>query len=237
MITVAIVDDDIKCGETLKGFLEQFAKENGVQFDVNYFQSPEQFLNTFKGRKYSVIFMDIEMPGIDGMTTARFIRKHDQTAMLFFVTNFAQFAIEGYEVQAFDFILKPVTYYNFALKMKRAIASFKQARARTLCISSREGKKMVETSSIKYVEVIEHEIVYHTTQGNYTVTTETLKQVEQKLKDLSFVLCNRCYLVNLKYVTGIKKCDVYIGDEVLRISEARRKDFIRALNNYCSSEA
>ena len=116
---VAIVEDDAKTREMLRGFFSDYTAENGVSFDVSDYGSGEAFLAD--ERSFDMILMDIELPGRDGMETVRELRKRDRDVIVIFATNMAQFAVKGYEVEAFDFIVKPMTYYNFTIKIRRAL--------------------------------------------------------------------------------------------------------------------
>ena len=149
---------------------------------------------------------------------------------LIFVTNMSQYAVEGYQVDAWDYIVKPVLYYDFALKLERAIDRIKSRRGSGVRIQVDDAIKIVSTRDLLYVEVAGHSLVYHTTEGIYR-STGSLKAVEKTLPP-EFVKCNNCYLVNLRYVTGLKSYTVTVGGDELQISHPKRKEFIRKLNNY-----
>lgn len=176
------------------------------------------------------------MPGTDGMTVSKKIRQRDEDVLLLFVTNLAQYALEGYEVHAFDYIVKPVNYFNLALKMKRAVGVLKQFDNATIIINTTEGQKIIEISKIRYVEVMKHNIIYHTTTGNYFVGYDSMKAVREKLEKYDFALCDRSFLVHLKYVTGINKDNLFLGEDVLKIAKSRRTEFTLALTKYFTAE-
>ena len=118
MLNIAIVEDEKEMSNCLRDYLIKFFNEENISIDVSIFDNGNIFLEKYK-LNYNLIFLDIKMPSIDGMEVAQKIRKIDKNVMIIFVTSLAQYAIKGYEVNAFDYILKPIDYYNFKLKMSR----------------------------------------------------------------------------------------------------------------------
>ena len=107
MYKFAIVEDNEAAAEKLAGFLERYANENNEVFEIIKFHDALDFLDGYR-TVYDAVFMDIEMPGIDGMEAAHRLRRLDQKVILVFVTNMASYAVKGYEVNATDYIVKPV---------------------------------------------------------------------------------------------------------------------------------
>lgn len=235
MIRVAIVEDESAVAENLAGYLARYGQENGRELSVTRFDNALKFLSVGSGN-FEVVLMDIELPDLDGMSAVAKLRETDGNVLVIFVTNLAQYAVKGYEVNAFDFIVKPVSYYNFALKIGRAIERLGVSRELEIWVSTRHGKKLVTAGTLKYVEVMKHVLIYHTTRGDVT-GSGTLRSVLEITEGLPFALCNQCYLVNLRYVTEIKDYKVIVGGDTLQISSPKRKEFIRALNNYLGGGA
>lgn len=101
MLKVGVVDDDREENARLKGYLQRFQEEEKEEFLIKTYDSGVDFLEEYKSN-YDVIFLDIEMPGVDGMEVAHEIRNLDRSVGIIFVTNMAQYAIRGYEVNAID---------------------------------------------------------------------------------------------------------------------------------------
>lgn len=230
MIKIAIVEDELDMAQDLTRYVNQFFHHNNLDVQIVHFDTALKLLDDYK-YTYDLIFMDINLPTVNGMDAVKTIRKIDNSVMIIFVTSLAQYAIKGYEVNAFDFILKPINYYNFSLKMNRALPILNAKNNKTITISNKTNFKTIEVSTIMYIEVIDHKIVIHTTKGNYD-SFDTLNKYIDLLKDDSFALCNRSYLINLKYVDEVDQKYVYVGDDFLIISRPRRKDFIHAFNMY-----
>ncbi len=230
MIRIAIVEDEKNSSDLLVNYLEKYSNDKNIRFDVKTFFTRNQILNNYNNN-FDVIFMDIELPDGNGLETIRKIREVDKNVIVVFVTNMAQYAVKGYEVRAFDFIVKPVTSYNFYIKLDNILNLFEQKKDDEIWISNKDGKMKLNISSIYYIEVIQHMCIYHTKEGNFKATG-SLNNIEKTLSKYNFSLCNRCYLVNLRYVTSVKKGFVLINNEELIISRAKQASFMKDLNDF-----
>lgn len=153
MIKIAIVEDEEQASSTLKNMMEKYREENTPSsvFDISIFSSAEAFLADY--RDYEVIFLDIQMGGMNGMDAAREIRKRNENVMIVFVTNMSQYAIESYEVEAYDFILKPVTYGNFFMKFRRILKKLAHtSNEEYISLNTRFETRKVKIKDILYIE-------------------------------------------------------------------------------------
>ncbi len=232
MIKMCIVEDDGSTRNALKGFIRRYAEQNGQPSDVFAYGDATSFFAEYS-KDTDIVLMDIELPDLNGLEAVRKLRLIDSRVIVIFVTNLAQYAVKGYEVNAFDFIVKPVSYYQFAMKLRRALEYLHTLRNREIWVTTRHGKRMVAASELRYVEAMKHVITYHTTAGE-VVGSGTLKRVLDDLEGLPFALCNRCYLVNLSYITEIKGNTVVVGGRELQIAAPRRKAFLTSFNEYLS---
>lgn len=233
MIQICIVEDDENTVRVLKSYIERYAELNEIECLVSDFGCAGDFLKGYDAGT-DIVLMDIELPDGNGMEAVKKLRETNSTVMVIFVTNLAQFAIKGYEVNAFDFIIKPVSYYQFSMKLRRAFGCLQALRNRKIWVATRQGKRLVSTNSLIYVEVMKHVITYHTTEGDI-VGSGTLKSISSTLEGLPFVLCNRCYLVNLSFVTEVHGSSVTAGGVNLQISEPRKKAFLQSFNDFLGS--
>ncbi len=227
MIRALIVEDDAQVAARVKEFLLAWAKGVDESIKVSRYADAENFLEKYVP-EYDVIFLDIELKGMDGMTAARKLRKIDKEVMIIFVTNLAQYAVDGYSVDAFDFIVKPVRYANFKLKLNRMKEALKNRRGGKIVIAQRSGKRAIQVNDVKYVEINRHVLTFHMV-GELQQCSGTLKYVQELLKDYPFVLCNQSYLVNLNYVDAVDGNVVEVADEKLVISKPKRKEFLQAV--------
>ena len=165
---IAIVDDEQEEREVLQGYLRHCAQEYGGDFDVDTFSSADELLNKYS-MIYDVLIFGIDMPGTNGIEAARQIRCMDRNTVLLFVTNIAQYAINGYEVDAVDYIIKPIGYYDFALKYQRAISKAVQKKQTYLILETVEGTRRVDVFQIVYVETLGHYLRQHRTNATIRI--------------------------------------------------------------------
>lgn len=230
MLKISIVEDDDATAQTIEHMLQKYFEQSGIDIHISRYADAVRFLDGYD-LKTDVVMMDIELPGMNGMEAVKQLRKKDTDVAVLFVTNLAQYAVKGYEVNAFDFIVKPVSYGSLAMKLRRLCQYLSTKRKCEICVSTRHSKILLKASEIKYVEIMRHVVTYHTIRGTF-VGSGTLKNVMELLEGLPFALCNRCYLVNLQFVTQIVGKEVYVGGDSLLISAPRSKEFMAAFNQY-----
>lgn len=233
MLTLAVVDDEREHIELFKELVVRFFADNpryGSEYKIIDFSSGEQLLENYTP-VYDAIFLDIDMDGINGMKVAKRIRKVDGATEIIFVTRMARYAIEGYSVDALDFIVKPLEYASFSVKMKRVLSRIEKNKSHQIQLNVDGKVHFIDSKEILYVEVLNHFVIWHTKKGDYRVWG-SLKDAADQIDDPSFCMCNRCYFINLRHVNGLDKNTVRVGEEELIISRYRRKEFIETLAQY-----
>ena len=232
MLNIVILEDQADQAERLKHMLERYASfHEDFSYAVKYYDRSIPLLTEYKCDA-DILFLDIQMPDMLGMDVARKIRAMDNRVMIIFITMLTQYAIEGYSVGAFDYVLKPVRYEEFSAKMDRVCRMLAhQSTAMTLEVRTKEEIRRINADDVGYIEVSNHDILIHT--ADETIRQwGNLKAYEEKLAAAHFVRCNACYLVNLKYVRGVNGDTVTVLQDELAISKAKRKDFLMALAQY-----
>jgi two-component system, LytTR family, response regulator LytT len=231
MIRIAIVEDEILQSDSLSKLLRQYAQGKGLAFEISTFMDGESFLATKDGG-FDLVFMDINLPGRNGMEVAREMRTFSQDSFLVFVTDLAQYAIRGYEVDAMDFLVKPVLYSHLCSRLDKMMKLLSERkREDKIRIKSMEGLIFASPNSIRYIEIIDHTLIFHMDGKNYHASG-SLNEMEKTLAPYGFSRCNHCYLVNLAYVTAVDKYCLYLGQETLIISRNRKKQFLDEFTDY-----
>lgn len=230
MLRVAIVEDDEATRAQLQSFLERYAQEHHVELQIFPFADGAEILERYQPI-YNIILLDIEMPRLNGMDTAERIRTMDEDVVLLFITNLVQYAIRGYSVRALDYVLKPVSYPTFALKLDKAVEMVRRRAPGQVMLRLGDGVQRLETRQIYYVEVHRGVLHYKTTLGEFTLRG-TLQSAEEELGKYHFVRCNYWYLVNLAHVSRVHKDTVEVAGTELQISRRNRAAFLAALTDY-----
>ena len=233
MLKIAIVENEAEQVELLRGYVARYSDESGQKCRVFVYPNGLEFISGYKPG-FDVVFMDIKMPLIDGMEAAERLRRIDKDVILIFVTNMAQLAIRGYKVNAMDFMVKPVSYFDFSLEMNKVLREHERRVDEFVWVKTAGVLRRVNYGDIYYIEIIMHDIYMH--MESETINFRgSLKNLEEKLDPHMFSRCNNCYVVNLQYVTGVKD-DVVIlenGAE-LRVSRTRKRQFMNDLAAYFS---
>lgn len=231
MLHITIVEDNKEDAAILISYLERYSRENDMEIQYRHFENGLLFLQQYYG-EYDVIFMDIDMPLISGMNTARRLREIDSSVLLIFVTALARFALNGYEVGAFDFIVKPIKYNFFTIKMQRVRKKLSSEKRKKLLIKTGEKTVSVYEDEILYVDIYNHVLSVHT-QDNVISSRGTIKKIMQMLDRTNFALCNKSCVVNLRFVEMIDGDDVVLtGGERQQISRLRKTEFMQQIADY-----
>lgn len=238
MIKIALVDDEDKLKNEVKDYILKYSSDNNIDIDINMFSSGEDFISNFNKFSFDIIFMDIMMKNLDGIETCQKIRKIDQDVIIIFLTNLVQYALKGYEVNALDFVVKPVNYNVLKMKLDRAVTSLKNRKKSTNISFSYQNKKIfLETSKIKYVEVTGHKLVFYTTEGEYCTYELSLSKLEKILSENEeefFCRCNNYLLVNLNYVTSLSNLTLTIENKELMVSRSKKNQLMEKISKLYS---
>jgi two-component system response regulator LytT len=227
---IAVVDDNSDDLNLLSQYLATYKKKSFVQLDIQVYHSGLDLLEEYDAN-FDVLFLDVEMPGVNGMDLAKEIRRVDESVGIIFVTNMAQYAIKGYEVNAIDFMIKPITYFNFTQKLEKAIYFSKNREEKELLLNTENGIMRMKVSCIYYIEKNKNYLLYHTKKGVFT-ERGTMQTIRRELEGNTFYECMTGCLVNLKFVQKIGRDSVFLETEELPMSRRMKKEFIQHFADY-----
>lgn len=231
---IAIIEDDLHTADAFSTLVKQYGKAHNLPIQVTHFSDGLELVEHYQPI-YDVLYLDIQMKHLDGMAAAKKIRAIDSQVIIVFVTNYVQYAIDGYAVGATDFLLKPVTAFAFAEHFKKVLAKLAKRDSPTLTVRVNGELIKLEINTITYLETNGHYLTIHTLQGDYTLI-ESLRSFEETLLPQHFYRCNNSYLVNLAEVSGIQDNQAVVNGTPLQISRPRKKAFMQALTDFLGDE-
>lgn len=232
MLKIILLEDEKPHADRLSGYLSRYGEEHpGFGYTLRTYQRGMDLLTDY-GRDADLIFLDIRVPDMLGIDVARKLREVDDNVMIVFITSLSQYAIDGYSVDAFDYVLKPISYPVFAAKLSRALRALSYREPATVLeLRTKEEWRRVPAGKILYVESSGHDLLFHTPEESIQ-QWGTLGKYEEQLRESHFARCSTSYLVNLKYVQCVRRDAVVVGGEELPISRSKRKEFLAALAQY-----
>ena len=240
--SVAIVDDEAVTRAALVEGTRRAAGEAGVQVDLASFPCAEDLLGSDL-EVYDIILLDIAMQGMDGMACARRIRETNRDVLILFVTSMVQYAVQGYQVEAFDYLVKPFTPGVLEQSLGRAFQKLRDRAPRRITVKTAGGMRPLRVETIAYVEAVNHSSVFHLkrepepdrhAEGSETVfelipCPMTLSAVEGQLKDFGFFRVHAAFLVNLAGVERVTNTDAVVAGVSIPVSKHRRQALLKAL--------
>jgi len=228
---VAICDDEKSCREIIIEYLNPFINENNC-ITYEEFENGETLLASYNtGKTFDIIFLDIEMQGMNGIKTAEKIRELDASVIPIFVTNHVNFVSETLRVGAFQFLVKPIQRHDFDKDFERALEKHKISRY-VYKIKYKENTFAFEIKDIVYVESYNRRLRLYANEEIYEFTG-TLLAEKKKLLPYNFVNCHQGFLVNMNYIKRIDTNSILLknGAEV-PISKHKRAYVKSEFNNY-----
>lgn len=230
---IAICDDQVECRRQTETAVRECLK--GTDYGVTVFKDGNVFLQDFKAKPYDLVFLDIEMPEIDGITVAHRLRALSQDVSIIFLTSHLEYALVGYEVRALRYLTKPINTEKLREVLSYVIRQTQQQR--TLWIKTDLGEKKLLVRDISYMEAQNQNILISTIAETYCVRYN-LSDYENELKDDGFFRIHRGYLVSLQHIKSIGKGEVTTDNgTALPVSRSKEKALKEALFEYVRREA
>ncbi len=226
---IAICDDDKEFLKSMRSLLER--SEPSLDNMVSCYQSGERLLEAFESKEvhYDVIFMDIELEGMDGITLAKKLRAVNDETFLVFLTNYAEYAIAGYEARAFRYLLKPVDEKDIQKLLADIRKEWGSRQSLRIMVESRE--LLLPLEKINYMDAQKKYTTIYAGEQQY-LSRVSLSDYEKQLQDKGFFRIHRKYLVNLCNITGWDKHWIEVDGQRLPVSYRKEKEFREQLYAY-----
>lgn len=229
--SIAVCDDEKMMQKQLSHYLEQYFADKAHFPYIGYYYSGEEVL-AHMAQDTDVLLLDISMSGISGMETASALREKGCKTKIVFITSMEQYALHGYRVHAFAYLVKPIAYTDLAQVLGEIDAQMKENNVSMFAVDTAEGTQMLDLKELVYAEVYQHETCFVTQQDRVTAVMQ-LSQVEERLQSYGFFRCHRSYLVNLCKIRRIGPIDLTMSNgDAIPLSKHRRKAFIDAYSRW-----
>ena len=230
MFRVLIVEDKTGDAAALSEMLLRYGQDHATKFHIKQARS---VFDVPESQSFDLIFLDIGLPGITGMEMAEALRmQHDQTPLVF-VTDLAQYAVKGYQVDALDFMMKPLEYYDFALRMNRVLRICRRNDDMRISIGTKGGARVVSIKNIVYLDVNGHTLSYYLANDEVLSLRGALGRAADYLPDDRFVRISNSCLVNMGHIQAVRSgCVVVDLGESLYFSRPKHKEALVTITNY-----
>lgn len=205
MIKIAFCDDDMEVLHQMNELLDRYQVERNEDITYAAFQSPFELLTEIeKGIRPDILFLDVVMPGQNGMDVAKEIRQYDTNMKIIFLTSSPEFAVESYSVGAYFYQLKPIWEESFFRLMDAVLAECEKKKKNSLILRSKDGITRIDLQQLEYCEVLGRKLLFHLENGAVLESAGSLDDLAGQLMQYSnFFRPHRSFLVNMEYIQNI----------------------------------
>ena len=209
---IAICDDEVLQLELLSHYVERWADKEEIYYSVELFESAESFhFQWLEDASYDLILLDIEMGELNGVELSKLIRKKDNLIQIIFITALTDYIHVGYDVDAINYLIKPVSEEKLNETLNKSI-SRKKTKSKSIFIESDRGIYKADEDSIMYMEIKNHQLYIHKEKETIT-TRKRLKEMEEILSKDEFIKPHRSYIVAIKYIKNIDSKQITLKDK------------------------
>lgn len=205
MIKIAFCDDDMEVLHQMNELLDRYRVEWNEDITYAAFQSPFELLTEIeKGIRPDILFLDVVMPGQNGMDVAKEIRQYDTNMKIIFLTSSPEFAVESYSVGAYFYQLKPIWEESFFRLMDAVLAECEKKKKNSLILRSKDGITRIDLQQLEYCEVLGRKLLFHLEDGAVLESAGSLDDLAgQLMQHSNFFRPHRSFLVNMEYIQNI----------------------------------
>ncbi len=232
MFKIAVCDDQKIYHSLINQYILKWAKEIDDKVEITNFYSAEEFIFYWKEEvEYDLVILDIELKGMSGLDLAFHIRKIDKDINIIFFTGYSEFVFEGYDVNAINYLLKPINEEKLIKSLNIANEFRKASSSSDEVIVFKSGKDLlkIKLNDIKYFIMFSHYLDVVTINGTFK-WKKKISDLEKEFKDKDFIRCHRSYIVNKKYITKVNKDSIILFENIsIPISISRMKEVKKAL--------
>ncbi len=237
MLRIAICDDDKSDRERIHGYVTEYLEVKDTQAEVKIFDHPDSLIWECESFRPQVYLLDIVMPMVTGIQAARELRWNQPDAQIIFATSESSFALESFDVNPINYILKPVNKEKLFSTLDLALSCVEMEDRRSVTVKVKGGLCTLHLDEIMYIDYRNHVVTYHMVNGE-TESTPTLRigfseYMENNHSDQDFVRCHESISVNLGAIDKLTKTDITLrNDEMVPVSKRRYAEVADSYMNY-----
>lgn len=224
MIKIAFCDDEMEVLHQMNELLDRYRVERNEDITYAAFQSPFELLTEIeKGIRPDILFLDVVMPGQNGMDVAKEIRQYDTNMKIIFLTSSPEFAVESYTVGAYFYQLKPIWEESFFRLMDSVLSECEKKKKNSLILRSKDGITRIDLQQLEYCEVLGRKLLFHLENGAVLEGAGSLDDLVGQLMQYSnFFRPHRSFLVNMEYIQNISSRSIkMVNDAVIPIPHGK----------------
>ncbi|MEG2597042.1 MAG: LytTR family DNA-binding domain-containing protein [Oscillospiraceae bacterium] len=216
MLNVAICDDDIAELAHVTVLLDEYKLDRHVDVNHTAFQSPLELLASIeKGALYDILLLDVIMPGLDGISTAKEIRLYDKNVQIIFLTSSSEFAVESYVVGAYFYQLKPVWKESFFTLMDNVSLTLTKKQNESFIVRCSTGITRILIRQLICCEVMNRTLLYHLSDNMTLTSIGSMRNIEQALQKYPcFLKAHRSFLVNMNFIKNISYQEIELENQM-----------------------
>lgn len=219
---IAICEDQDEQAKQTKQIILTWAMHNNIEVDVKLFPNAESFILSWEKVAFDLLVLDIYMGEMSGLALAELVRQKDQDIMLAFVTSYSQHILDGYSVNAIQYLLKPISPLSFTPILDKALSRYREIKQPALIVQNDGALINLKPHRIHYIAMFSHEAKIHTYDKEFT-TRKTISEL-MKLLPSCFATCHRSYIVNILKIESLQKNRLHLcNGVVLPVSRGHSK--------------
>ncbi len=236
-LRIAICDDDSGDRSRVEGLVQEYLGEKQVNARIKVFDHPDRLLEECQDFRPHIYILDIVMPMVTGIQAARELRWNQPEAQIIFATSEKSYALESFDVNPINYILKPIDREKLFFTMDLATSRIKLEEEKTVTIKVKGGMRTLRVAEILYIDYRNHLVTYHMSSGE-TVSPPTLRigfteYLEEKHRGRDFVRCHESICVNIAAVDKLTKTDITLrNQEVIPVSKSRYPEVAERYMDY-----
>ncbi|MFI3115880.1 MAG: LytTR family DNA-binding domain-containing protein [Clostridia bacterium] len=235
MIKIGICDDNLKETSHLKNLLSKYSENHNLEFDINTFNNGYLFLDFIKNQQtFDICFLDIYMPALSGIDTAKELRLLDKNTQLIFTTSSKSFALDGYAVQATNYLIKPLKKDDFFKALDLIFEKTSIDTVENIRIPTITGVQFVSSNMISYIEASNNRCTVNLCNKTSLTSSINLTKIHELFNEsISFIVVSRSILINLDSVVGLENEKLVLKDGTkITIPRRKKKELTQAFLDY-----